>query len=66
VPTLSMQMSPFYWWSLINWWWYYYRKMFLRRAERIFWGGHQKRLKLKVTVNVTFSEVVCGPPRLIE
>ena len=20
VPTLSMQMSPFYWWSLIKWW----------------------------------------------
>jgi hypothetical protein len=21
VPTLSIQMSPFYWWSLMKWWW---------------------------------------------
>ena len=21
VPTLSMQISPFYWWSLMKWWW---------------------------------------------
>jgi hypothetical protein len=21
VPTLSIEMSPFYWWSLMKWWW---------------------------------------------